>query len=45
MKTVRPHNTDPIPVRTSAPKMGTVMVRFVVILFVALALLALLWSR
>ena len=45
VKTVRPNNTDPIPVRTSAPKMGTIMVRFVVILLVAVALLALLWSR
>jgi hypothetical protein len=45
VKTVRPHNTDPIPVRTSAPKMGTIMIRFVVILVVAIALLALLWGR
>jgi hypothetical protein len=45
VKTFRPNNTDPIPLRTSAPKMGTIMVRFVVILFVAVALLALLWSR
>jgi hypothetical protein len=31
--------------RTSVPKMGTIMVRFVVILFLAVAVLALLWSR
>jgi hypothetical protein len=45
VKTVRPNNTDPIPVRTAAPKMGTIMIRFVVMLFVAVTLLALLWSR
>jgi hypothetical protein len=45
VKIVRPNNTDPIPLRTSSPKMGTIMVRFVALLFVAVALLALLWSR
>jgi hypothetical protein len=45
VKIFRPNTADPIPQRTSAPKMGTIMVRFVVILFVAVALLALLWNR
>jgi hypothetical protein len=31
--------------RTSSPKMGTIMIRFVVLLVVAVALLALVWSR
>ena len=45
MKTVRPNTTDPIPLRTSPPKIGTIMVRFVVLLVVAVGLLALAWSR
>jgi hypothetical protein len=45
VKIVRPNTTDPIPQRTASPNMGTIMVRFVVLLFVAVALLALLWSR
>jgi hypothetical protein len=45
VKIVRPNTTDPIPLRRSAPKMGTIMVRFVVLLFVAVVLLALVWSR
>jgi hypothetical protein len=45
VKIVRPNNADPIPLRTSPPKMGTIMVRFVVLLVVAVGLLALLWSR
>jgi hypothetical protein len=45
VKIVRPNNTDPIPLRASSPKMGTIMVRFVMLLLVAVALLALLWSR
>ena len=45
MKTVRPNTTEPIPVRTTPPKMGTIIVRFVGLLFVAVALLALAWNR
>jgi hypothetical protein len=45
VKTVRPNTTDPIPLRNSPPKMGTIMIRFVALLVVAVALLALLWSR
>jgi hypothetical protein len=45
VKTVRPNTTDPIPVRTASPKMGTIIIRFVGLLFVAVALLALAWSR
>jgi hypothetical protein len=45
VKTVRPSTTDPIPVRTSSPKMGTIIIRFVGLLVVAVALLAFFWSR
>jgi hypothetical protein len=45
VKTVRPNTADPIPVRTSPPKMGTIIVRFIGLLVVAVALLALAWSR
>ena len=29
MQTIRPDNTDPIPLRNSPPRMGTIMIRFV----------------
>jgi hypothetical protein len=45
VKSIRPNNPDPIPLRVAQPRMGTIMIRFVVLLFVAVALLALAWSR
>ena len=45
MQSIRPENTDPIPRRTSPPRMGTIMIRFVGLLFVAVMILTLLWSR
>jgi hypothetical protein len=45
MKTIRPENTDPIPLRNAPPGMGTIMIRFVGLLFVAVVILALAWSR
>jgi hypothetical protein len=45
MKTVRPDNSDPIPLRTQPPHVGTIMIRFVGLLLAATVVLALLWSR
>jgi len=45
MQNVRPENTDPLPMRSSAPKVGTIMIRFVGLLIVTVAALALIWSR
>ena len=45
MESVRPDNTDPIPLRSSPPRMGTIMIRFVGLLLVAVVVLALIWSR
>jgi hypothetical protein len=45
MQTIRPDNTDPIPLRNSPPRMGTIMIRFVGLLVVAVVVLALAWSR
>jgi hypothetical protein len=45
MESIRPENTDPIPLQSSPPKMGTIMIRFVGLLIVAIAVLALIWSR
>ena len=45
MKTIRPDNTDPIPLRRSPHRMGTIMLRFAGLLFLAMVLLALAWSR
>jgi hypothetical protein len=45
METIRPRTTDPIPLRQSPQRMGTIMVRFVGLLLIAITALALLWSR
>jgi hypothetical protein len=45
METIRPENTDPIPLRTSPHRMGTIMIRFVGLLVAAIVVLALIWSR
>lgn len=45
MQTIRPDNTDPIPLRPSPPRMGTIMIRFVGLLVLAVVVLALAWSR
>jgi hypothetical protein len=45
MQNVRPENADPLPMRSSAPRVGTIMVRFVGLLIVIVAALALVWSR
>lgn len=45
VKTVRPDTTDPIPLPDSSPGMGTIMIRFVGLLVLAVVVLALIWSR
>ncbi|WP_233024910.1 hypothetical protein [Rhodopseudomonas boonkerdii] len=45
MQTIRPNTAAPIPARATAPKMGTIIVRFSALLLVAVALLAFAWSR
>jgi hypothetical protein len=45
MKSLRPDDADPIPLRTSPPRMGTIMLRFVGLLAIAIAALAFAWSR
>jgi hypothetical protein len=45
MKSVRPDNREPIPLRTPPHNMGTIMIRFVGLLLVAVLVLALIWSR
>jgi hypothetical protein len=45
METIRPENTDPIPLRTSPHRMGTIMIRFVGLLVAAIVVLTLIWSR
>jgi hypothetical protein len=45
MKSIRPDTTDPIPLRTASPRMGKIMIRFVGLLVIAIAALALAWSR
>ena len=45
MKTIRPDNSDPIPLRTQPQHVGTIMIRFVGLLLAAIVVLALIWSR
>ncbi len=44
MKSIRPDTTDPIPLRTSPHRMGTIMIRFVGLLVLAVLVMALAWS-
>ncbi|WP_197033523.1 hypothetical protein [Bradyrhizobium sp. URHD0069] len=45
MKSIRPDHTDPIPLRGSPQRIGTIMIRFVGLLLVAVVVLALAWNR
>jgi hypothetical protein len=45
MESIRPENTDPIPVRTQSPQMGAIIVRFVGLLLIAIVALAIVWLR
>ena len=45
MQSVRPDNTNPIPLRRSQQSMGSIMIRFVGLLLVAVVVLALIWNR
>jgi hypothetical protein len=45
MESIRPDNSDPIPLRPSPPGLGSIMIRFVGLLAVAVVILALAWSR
>jgi hypothetical protein len=45
MESIRPNNTDPIPVQASQHHVGIILIRFVGILIATVAVMALLWSR
>jgi hypothetical protein len=45
VQTIRPDNSDPIPLRNSPQRMGTIMIRFVGLLVIAVVVLALIWNR
>jgi hypothetical protein len=45
MESIRPDNTDPIPLRQSPSGLGSIMIRFVGLLVVAVVVLALVWRR
>jgi hypothetical protein len=45
MQTIRPDNAEPIPLRNSPQRMGTIMIRFVGLLVLAVVILAFAWSR
>ncbi|ETR78447.1 hypothetical protein X566_12850 [Afipia sp. P52-10] len=44
MKTVRPDNPAPIPTRDGRPQMGKIILRFAVLLAVAVGVLLLIWT-
>ena len=45
MQSVQPDNANPIPLRQSPHGMGTLMIRFVGLLTVAVVLMTLIWNR
>ena len=45
MKTVGPDHAKSLPLRSSPPGMGILLIRFIGLLAVAVVVLALLWSR
>lgn len=45
MQSVRPDNTDPIPLRKSQQGVGTIMLRFVGLLAAATVVLVLIWNQ
>jgi hypothetical protein len=45
MKTIRPDNAEPIPLRHSPPRVGTILIRFVGLLTLAVVIMTLAWSR
>jgi hypothetical protein len=45
MKSIRPDNTDPIPLRSAPQNVGTILIRFVGLLIVAVVVLATMWLR
>jgi len=45
MESIRPDNTDPIPLRTSPHGVVPLTIRFVGLLIAAIAVMALIWSR
>jgi hypothetical protein len=45
MESIRPDTTDPIPLRPAPNQFGTIMLRFVGLLAVAIAILAFVYSR
>ena len=45
MESIRPGNSEPIPVQASQHHVGTILVRFVGILVAIVVVMALLWSH
>ncbi|WP_197082685.1 MULTISPECIES: hypothetical protein [unclassified Bradyrhizobium] len=45
MQSVRPDNTDPIPLRQSQQSVGTIMIRFVGLLLAVTVVMVLIWNR
>lgn len=45
MQNIQPDNMDSMPLRTSSRSMGTIMIRFVGLLTLAVVAMTLIWSR
>ena len=45
MESIRPETSEPIPLRPSPPRVGTIMIRFVGLLFLAIVAMALVYLR
>ena len=45
MKTVRPDNSEPMPLRAQPQHLATIRIRFIGLLLATVVILALIWSR
>jgi hypothetical protein len=45
MKTIRPDNAESMPLRHTPPRVGTILIRFIGLLVLAVVVLTLAWSR
>ena len=43
MESIRPDNTDPIPLRSAPQNVGTILIRFVGLLIVVVIVLTVIW--
>jgi hypothetical protein len=45
MESIRPDNANPVPLRSPPHRVGTILMRFVGLLFATVVVMALIWNR